>query len=1009
MAVKLVFDEKKLARTTLARNRSARLEFTPQEGPIEATAFAAPATPAPKPRKPGSSGPGGKIDPNPDRGGDGPGVPPLSDQIGDAEVRVELFPPGATKPQISKTFRLKDLDDNKPPVPLKLGVRPDEAGKSWSAAFRNTGDTAAKVSGTIRFVKERVEDAPPPAEVSINSRASLPVTRLRPADGAILQFKPTAGMIEVAVFGAEVKPGPSTGKPDPDPDRGDGIGVSVKQNVRLHVDLSAPGSGIVASGDYRSRELLTDEAQEPVVRHTVPADTANEVWQCRVTNRGKTDVMCAASVRFLIPSLRTDIPLEVLNHGLRQLINGIALTVRIDGTKAVIGVSEELEKFASEALGGSLSIDVDLPAEFSDFNLYTIAARARTVRGRPTISMHAAFEAGGEEVHDFKKLVRPPRGLLLPPQIELPGVPVPADVDIARLAITVEVELRTVDSKGRRILQPSTKVDVDVSAFAEVFSFFGMDVSDSVRDELVGRIRALVDSPKFKSTVGIYLTEGVIALAAQGHEFQELRADADGFIVLHVNPEPKAPAQPPQPNEIDFPRPASLEPKALDDESRRALAKIDHVVVLMQENRSFDHLLGYLSHPDHGLPILESTPGRDVPEGLRGGESNPRIPGRPVIIQPYGTGSVNIGLNSFIHATGVPFSPHHEHEHVVEQINDGAMDGFVNDFVSRFPSADPQFAMSFYTGAHLPVFDALGGRFAICDRWFCSHPGPTQPNRFCTLSGHTPVLDNFPISDPIYGYLRMPTMFELLTEAGVDWGYYEGDIGFLRMYDRYRLDGKHLRPLAQFFKDAALGQLPRVAFVDPNFADVPPAATANDDHAPADVSFGQALIGMIHDAVVTSPRWVTSDGTAGAMLVITYDEHGGFFDHVPPPGTPRSEQPEPVPLVHPRSKSFYGPRVPAFAISPFVRPGRVDHTIYDHTSIMATILHRFVGEIPRQLGPRVAVANHLGGLLELDEPRRPGALPRQPAPTIDRRFRPMRRELGEFHAGMRALAQPRRA
>jgi phospholipase C len=355
----------------------------------------------------------------------------------------------------------------------------------------------------------------------------------------------------------------------------------------------------------------------------------------------------------------------------------------------------------------------------------------------------------------------------------------------------------------------------------------------------------------------------------------------------------------------------------------------------------------------------------------------------------------------------VPFGPHHEHDHVVAQVAGGTMRGFAGDFISRFPNVDPQFAMQFYTDEHVPVFDALAATYTICDRWFCSHPGPTQPNRFCTLSGHTPVVDNFAFDDPILGYLRMPTLFDVLTGAGIDWVYYEGDIGFLRTYDRYRLDDEHVIPFDDpadgFLRRAELGLLPPVTFIDPNFTDIPPAKAANDDHAPADLRQGQRLIRDIHDALTGSVHW------SRTLFVVTYDEHGGFYDHVAPPGTPPSDQPQAVPPVHPTGDSFFGPRVPTFAISPFVGPGRVDSTVFDHTSIAATILRRFVGEIPPELGPRPATANHLGGLLSLDEPRRPSPLAiRLPSPAT-RRFDDTRRDPHDFRASMRALAQPKPA
>jgi phospholipase C len=224
------------------------------------------------------------------------------------------------------------------------------------------------------------------------------------------------------------------------------------------------------------------------------------------------------------------------------------------------------------------------------------------------------------------------------------------------------------------------------------------------------------------------------------------------------------------------------------------------------------------------------------------------------------------------------------------------------------------------------------------------------------------------------------------------------------MYDRYRLDGRNVLPYAGFRRRAELGLLPPVTFIDPNFADIPPAATANDDHAPADLRLGQRLVSEIHDILRASPDWITGNG--GTLFVVTYDEHGGFFDHVAPPGTRKSEHPDPVPPIHPEGKPFYGPRVPAFAIGPFVRPGSVDHTVYDHTAIIATILRRFVGEFPAELGPRPALANHLGHVLTLDEPQLTSMVGPVRMPTEIRGVRNLRPDADDFHAAMRSLALP---
>lgn len=966
-----------LAVTELKPSERRIVTFTPPEGTIQVTASAVQV---------GLGKPKGKPSGDPDK----PDIGVTQPQ--NVNVRASLFPPGATSAAKSKTFQFRDVFNDPAPVPLELGVRPEQAGRQWRCEFKNTGRTTAKVGGSVRVVPSPRPETPEPAEVSIDSQASMPTTFMRPNDSATLPFKPAAGEIEVVVSAVEVDLGPVKGKVDPNPeDGGDGPGARLPQDVTVAVELRT-GGAVVATGTFRSTDALGHPAGT-VLRRTVPADRAGDVWECRVRNRSGEAIRCAVAVSFVDEGIRTEIPLALLNHGLRQLVAAIGLTVRVDGNRAVIGVSEELEEFARGQAG---ALTRTLPIEVSDFNLYTFGVRAFTRSGKAVIRAHASFETTGAEVEDFRPV----------------GVPL-LDADIGQLAITIDVTLQAVGGPGRRTIVPIPEVKVDLRAFIEVFEFIGVDISDVARDAIVSAIRDVVGSTVFKDAVRDYLAAGLVHLVQQGNEFVDLVADDDAFVVVHRDPDPGKPPQPEQPPHVTFPRPAAVEP-APADEAQDRLERIDHLVVLMQENRSFDHVLGYLSHPDHGLPRLRRA-GRDIPEGLTGEETNPWRPNSSAVkVAPYPE-SVKL-FTEFEHrvpAAAVPYNPHHEHDHVVAQIAEGTMRGFALDMGERYRNIDPQLTMSFYTDVHLPVFDALAAEYAICDQWFCSHPGPTQPNRFCTLSGHTPVLDNLDLDTQreLYAYLRMPTIFDVLTGAGVDWVYYEGDVGFLRIYDRYRLDARHVvaydDPQNGFRRRAELGLLPAVTFIDPNFADVPPAATANDDHAPADLRLGQRLVAEIHDALRASPNWASDDG-GGALLVITYDEHGGFYDHVAPPGTPESKHPEPVPPIHPDGEVFYGPRVPTFAIGPFVRPGSVDSTVYDHTSVIATILRRFVGEFPAELGPRPALANHLGHVIELDSPRPTSPIGAPRLPRTINGFRDLRPDPDDFHAGMRALAQPPR-
>jgi len=209
-----------------------------------------------------------------------------------------------------------------------------------------------------------------------------------------------------------------------------------------------------------------------------------------------------------------------------------------------------------------------------------------------------------------------------------------------------------------------------------------------------------------------------------------------------------------------------------------------------------------------------------------------------------------------------------------------------------------------------------------------------------------------------------------LTSANIDWGWYTHFISTLRLIDeKYRIehnkhffffDKKSIFVHDNFLTHAAAGKLGAVSWIDPNFADFrDPTVASNDDHPPSDVTAGQELVLKLYNAVVNSPSWKKT------LLIIIYDEHGGFFDHVTPP--PAQDD----------NKDFrqYGVRVPALVISPWVERGGVVKTLFDHTSIIKTILLRFCqkadGTIP-DMGARVNAANHLGSLLT--------ALSARPAP-----------------------------
>jgi phospholipase C len=404
------------------------------------------------------------------------------------------------------------------------------------------------------------------------------------------------------------------------------------------------------------------------------------------------------------------------------------------------------------------------------------------------------------------------------------------------------------------------------------------------------------------------------------------------------------------------------------DAAAANLEKVDNVVVLMLENRSFDHMLGYLT-----------LGGRTDIDGLKGSESNKAPDGSVHTVHPLG------GRTAF---TSEAEDPDHSGTSVDEQIA-GDCAGFVTSYARysaataarlKVPVPDPGLVMGYYTDQQLPAYDFLARQYCVCDRWFSSVPGATWPNRLYALSGRSAGVRE-DLSPPLYA---LPTFPRLLDQAGVDWCWYSYDPATLRLADpQYRFSNHHRFAFVDsrkvsieedavgllfetgesFLEAAAAERLPAVSWIDPHWKDLRVLAPdSNDDHPPSDVTAGQQLVLAVYNALRNSPQWERT------LLIITYDEHGGFYDHVSPPaaaGEPPFDR--------------YGVRVPALVVSPLVEAGSVarsagpasEKLVLDHTSIIKTVLLRFCsrgGLIP-DLGPRVTAANHLGALLTRSAPR----------------------------------------
>ena len=359
------------------------------------------------------------------------------------------------------------------------------------------------------------------------------------------------------------------------------------------------------------------------------------------------------------------------------------------------------------------------------------------------------------------------------------------------------------------------------------------------------------------------------------------------------------------------------------------MPQIQHIVMLMMENHSFDNLFGMLGRGD-GFTL----------------DCN----GLPTASNPYGDGRIQM---AFEMPTTCQLSgkPSQEWAASHQQYADGALDGFVQ-------SASGPVAMGYWTGKSLPFTYALASTFPIGDRFFCSLLGQTDPNRRFLIAGTAAgMTDDSGVSDLSYLLPGNGTIFDTLGAYGITWRDYCANFPLGATAELYPYDDLanlvNKRTLDDFFSDAAAGTLPGFCIVDPNFS-------TQSQENPQDIVVGEQLLAQVVNAVGASPAW------GNTLLIINYDEHGGYYDHVPPPA---ALAPDLIPpLVQPGQELYegyqrYGFRVPSVMVSPYAKRNYVSHQVYDHTSILALIERKW--NLPA-LTYRDANANDLTDFLDLE-------------------------------------------
>ncbi|HEX6034477.1 MAG TPA: alkaline phosphatase family protein [Anaerolineales bacterium] len=454
------------------------------------------------------------------------------------------------------------------------------------------------------------------------------------------------------------------------------------------------------------------------------------------------------------------------------------------------------------------------------------------------------------------------------------------------------------------------------------------------------------------------------------------------------------------------------------------LQKIEHIVVLMLENRSFDNMLGFLGASDAGGQKVNGVAGKQL--------SNP-IP--EYAQTDHGPGSVPIGFETDM--TNPNPDPGEEYAHVntqlfgevippenrypqfdekpqepynlptLESYTNPPMNGFVTDYINHFNAVMkgmPKYEqykviMNCHTEETLPVLHALAKQYAVFDAWFASVPSQTICNRFFL---HTGTSHGYVLNVPYYHWpmLDTPTIFNRLADNRISWRiYYDKDdvVSFTGLLHRplWKYRKTNFFHMDDFENDAKQGELPSYSFIEPRFF-----MSHNDQHPPignqslgtSNVLAGELLIHRVYDVLRKSPRWNQT------LLIITYDEHGGCYDHVPPPAA--------VPPDASVSKEGFkfdrlGVRVPTVMVSPYIDPGTVVSDTCDHTSIIKTICERW--SLP-PLTERDKHANSFAKVLNRESPRvdNPPIEPRKYAMSramLDEPINPLQRAILFIMAG----------
>lgn len=402
---------------------------------------------------------------------------------------------------------------------------------------------------------------------------------------------------------------------------------------------------------------------------------------------------------------------------------------------------------------------------------------------------------------------------------------------------------------------------------------------------------------------------------------------------------------------------------------------IEYVFVLMLENRAFDHMLGFSEISGKDAATGQPTKAG----GLSGSESN-----------NYNGQTYNVTRGAdFV----MPSDPGHEFTDVLSQLaGPGTVyhpggtypainnSGFVASYSVTGGSANPAEVMKCFLPEQLPVLNALAREFVLCDQWHASLPGPTWPNRMFVHAASSGGLDHSPTTLEIVewetiGGFRFPkgTIFDALKAKDLTHRLYAGD-DFPMVAALRGISLDDIRDFSKFEGDLEQPDYPcPYTFIEPSYDVLNDYRNSTSEHPLTDIILGEGLIKSTYEAIRNSALWESS------LLIITWDEHGGFYDHVPPPDclAPGDTGPNAKYNQYHFTFEVYGPRVPAVVVSPRIPRNLVAHAVYDHASVLATV-ERLFGIDP--LTTRDQAANSLDALISLPAARddAPSTLPAPP-------------------------------